>query len=882
MKKKEKCKEENKMNFKKIFAILLIAAFIASIAAVMPIPQVQAQTTPTLKTYPIIDAIPNPIGVGQVTLIKMGILQQLGSVNYGWTGITVTVTKPDGTNQTLGPFTTDSTGSTYTQFTPTEVGTYKLTTNFPEQPSPLTFTSSESGATITKGTIMKASTATMNMTVQQDPLPFYPGHALPTDYWSRPIDPQLREWYSISGNWVQRPDNSLALYNDDAPETAHVLWAHPITTGGLMGGLWGDGQVPSSAEAGDAYEGKFPGAVILNGILYYQRTDTRQEKAPAIIQVDLHTGEQSMFRNTTTLSFGQIFYFNSYNYDGTYSYIWDTTGRVADDPSTPNVNEGYTYWSAFDPFTGNEQMRIANVPSGTRFFGPSGEILILQIDYTRGWMALWNSTDCGLQNAVIGTPDYGSWGNTAHGNALSNPSRYPGLNGTNPRSYTWNATIPTGLTPTSGIGGAALKIYIEDRIVGMQFNRTDVRVWSLDISKGHEGAVLFDKHWTPPTEWSEGSNTLAYTQATNYVKDSTYGNGVIGVWDKELRTHYAFSVIDGSYLWATNSEIYLDAYGWGNAEHTWYFAYGKLYSVGVGGILYAYDLSTGKTAWTYTMSDPYKEPVTGENWWGWIDIIADGKIYIGTLEHSAEQPVPRGGPFVCINATDGSQIWRENGMFRQTRWGGNGIIGDSIIATMDTYDQQVWAIGKGPTELTVTASPKVTVQGSSILVEGMVTDTSPGTNDNSMKTRFPNGVPAVSDESQSEWMLYVYKQFDRPSNATGVPVIIDVIDANGNSRNIGTTTSDANGVYSLNWTPDIPGKYTVYVTFAGSKAYWGSFAQSAFVIDAAPDVTTAPVIEQTQSAADLYFVPAIIGLFIAIVAVGLMTVLVLRKRPQIP
>ena len=689
------------MNSKKIFAILLIAAFIASIAAVMPISQVQAQTTPsptptpTLKTYPVVDAIPNPIGVGQVTLLKTGILQQIGSVLYGWSGITITVTKPDGTTQTLGPFTTDSTGSTYTTYTPDQVGTYIVTTNFPEQPSPLTFTSSESGATITKGTIMKASTATMNMTVQQEPLAFYPGHGLPTEYWSRPIDPQLREWYSISGNWVTRPDNSLALYNDDAPETAHALWAHPITTGGLMGGLWGDGQVPSSAEAGDAYEGKFPGSVILNGILYYQRTDSRREMAPAIIAVDLHTGEESMFRNTTTLSFGQIFYFNSYNYDGTFSYIWDTTRSVPNDPST-TVNEAYSYWTAYDPFTGNEQMRISNVPSGTRFYGPSGEILILQIDYTRGWMALWNSTDCGLQNAVIGTPDYGSWGNTAHGTALSNPARYPGLNGTNPRCYTWNVTIPTGLTPTSGIGGAALKIYIEDRIVGMQFNRTDVRVWSLDISKGHEGAVLYDKHWTPPTEWSEGSNTLAYTQATNYVKDSTYGNGVIGVWDKELRTHYAFSVIDGSYLWETDSEIYLDAYGWGNAEHTWYFAYGKLFSVGVGGIVYAYDLSTGKTVWTYTMSDPYKEPVTGENWWGWIDVIADGKIYVGTLEHSAEQPVPRGGPYIALNATDGSVIWRVNGMYRQTRWGGNGIIGDSIIATMDTYDQQVWAIGKGP------------------------------------------------------------------------------------------------------------------------------------------------------------------------------------------
>ena len=270
----------------------------------------------------------------------------------------------------------------------------------------------------------------MNMTVQQEPLAFYPGHGLPTEYWSRPIDPQLREWYSISGNWVARPDNSLALYNDDAPETAHALWAHPITTGGLMGGLWGDGQVPSSAEAGDAYEGKFPGSVILNGILYYQRTDSRQEQAPAIIAVDLHTGEEWLFKNNTVLSFGQIFYFNSYNYDGTFSYIWSVSGST---------------YTAYDPFTGNQQIQITNVPSGTRFFGPSGEILILQINYANRWMALWNSTDCGLQNAEKGTPDYGSWGNTAHGRALQNR----GLNGTNPRSYTWNVTIPAGLGTTA-------------------------------------------------------------------------------------------------------------------------------------------------------------------------------------------------------------------------------------------------------------------------------------------------------------------------------------------------------------------------------------------------------------------------------------------------
>ncbi len=95
---------------------------------------------------------------------------------------------------------------------------------------------------------------------------------------------------------------------------------------------------------------------------------------------------------------------------------------------------------------------------------------------------------------------------------------------------------PTGLAArTSGIGGAALKIYVEDRIVGMMFNRT---IWSTSWCTRHITRALrsslFNKNWTPPAEWNDGSNTLAYTQATNYVTDSTYGNGVIGVWDKEL------------------------------------------------------------------------------------------------------------------------------------------------------------------------------------------------------------------------------------------------------------------------------------------------------------------------------------------------------------
>jgi hypothetical protein len=94
------------------------------------------------------------------------------------------------------------------------------------------------------------------------------------------------------------------------------------------------------------------------------------------------------------------------------------------------------------------------------------------------------------------------------------------------------------------------------------------------------------------------------------------------------------------------------------------------------------------------MRDAYGEPVTGENWWGWIDLITAGKIYMGTLEHSANNPVPRGGPYVCINATNGSEIFRINGLMRETRWGGNPVMGDSIIVGFDTYDLQIYAMGK--------------------------------------------------------------------------------------------------------------------------------------------------------------------------------------------
>jgi hypothetical protein len=219
-------------------------------------------------------------------------------------------------------------------------------------------------------------------------------------------------------------------------------------------------------------------------------------------------------------------------------------------------------------------------------------------------------------------------------------------------------------------------------------------------------------------------------------------------------------------------------------------------------------------------------------------------------------------------------------MFRSTRWGGRAIIGDSVIATMDTYDQQIWAIGKGPSALQVSAPSVEVVAGNSIVISGSVTDISPGTKGYDLQARFPNGVPAVADESQSAWMRYVYKQFPCPENVTGVEVTLTAIDPNGNFITLGTATSDGSGSFGFQWeTPNVPGKYTITATFAGSEAYYPSAAKTYAVVGAAPEPTVAPT-EKPPTVSETYFVPAIAGLFVTIIVIGaLLLLIMLRKRP---
>ena len=78
-----------------------------------------------------------------------------------------------------------------------------------------------------------------------------------------------------------------------------------------------------------------------------------------------------------------------------------------------------------------------------------------------------------------------------------------------------------------------------------------------------------------------------------------------------------------------------------------------------------------------------------------------------------------------------------------------------------------------------------------------------------------------------------------PTDFAGVPVTVSVVDANGNYRTIGTTTSTSAGTYSLSWIPDIPGDYAVIANFAGTNAYWPSSSMTSFnVAGSTPDSRT--------------------------------------------
>jgi hypothetical protein len=186
----------------------------------------------------------------------------------------------------------------------------------------------------------------------------------------------------------------------------------------------------------------------------------------------------------------------------------------------------------------------------------------------------------------------------------------------------------------------------------------------------------------------------------------------------------------------------------------------------------------------------------------------------------------------ALDALTGKEVWSIEGVYTPT------AIAYGILLASDNYNGFTYAFGKGSTETTVSASTKIATRGSPLLIEGTVTDQSPA----------QKGTPAISDASMSAWMEYLNMQQPKPKNATGVKVHLTALDPNGNTEDLGYSTSDVSGLYSMMWTPPVEGKYTITAAFEGSNSYYASSAETAIGVGAAisPAVVT-PVPTQTAA-----------------------------------
>jgi outer membrane protein assembly factor BamB len=884
------------MQFGKIKAVTIAILLAFSIGSSMILILPAEAHTPPLKisTFAFIQSVPNPIGVGQSTHVFMWIDKILSSSaianDYRWHNYKLTITAPDGTTDVkTWDVCQDTTSSQGYNFVPDQVGNYTLKFDFPGQD--VNAYSHVNG--LYNNDTYLASSASMTLTVQADPITNYPDtYPLPTEYWTRPIYGENPGWFTIASDWLGTGSPIMTTYGRYVPGgvgpiTSHIVWTKPTQSGGVVGGT-------NFITAGDTYfEGsayiqRYRNPIIAAGKLVYKDPlGFSSSNGGPMKCVDIRTGEILWSRtDIPALSFAYIYDTQQPNQHGVMQPVLCTAN----------------FGMCFDLDTGNWLFNVTNVPSGMAALGPQGEVLRYVVSNggsttSPDWyLAQWNSsrlfTTTGLSPSQSGIYDASlpsrfdwnvsiPWLNVM-GNQTETTVQY--TNGTiaNVKGYSSTGSNPNAANPSS-----QLYAFAGDTIIcrngslagvgsfGSSYSTTSYTYFAVNINstKGTVGSIRWWNTIAPP----ENLTTVLQGPADP-------STGIFTESYRETSQWVGYSLSTGQKIWGpTPSQASLDYYGYfypGLAEGQ-VVAPGRLFSAGMAGIVYCYDSSTGDLLWTFGNGGAGNSTNSGFQVPGpyptFVNAVANGVVYIMTTEHTVETPIYKDARTRALNATDGTELWS------LSNYNGGGTASTAVADGFETfyngYDAQVYVVGKGPSALTVDAPMADLTLGQGLVIRGTVTDISAGTQQNEQAARFPHGVPAMSDQNMTAWMEYVYQQKPKPTNTIGVPVSIDVVDSNNNYRNIGVVTSDSSGSFSCQWVPDISGKYTVIATFAGSNAYWPSFAETSFAVDpSATTPTTAPT-EQPVSIADQYFIPAIAGLFVFVAIIGAVIILVLKKRP---
>jgi outer membrane protein assembly factor BamB len=906
-------------------AIFLMFSMMASIVLM---PSTFAHTpTWQIPTISFVNIAPDPIGVGQTATIGFWVNQPppTAASQYGdrWQNITVKVTYPDGTSKVLGPFSSDASGGSFTTFAPDKVGNYTFQMTFPGQilkgdnPVPGGYDKTIVGPFI-GDYIMPSTSNIATLTVQQEPASSIPFNTLPEIYWTRPINAENNNWYSLGGNWLglgTAAYNASGSYNpwSTAPKTGHILWTKPDTFGGTVGGEFG-GTETGNFYTNREYEMPYK-PVIMGGIMYYEEygvggypsgSSASLLQSPAsIIALDLKTGKTVWVDNAanygggsqqhpamtsagtvTVLYSGQLLDIVNPNQYGCTAYLW-TTGT----PVGINTAAGTTTYNIFDAFDGTYMLSIVNGTGMTLTEDVWGDLIGYYVNSSKAnqWNAptlnLWNSTWAiqnfnykngpALMDSIYNLPSTTSIQTYYQNTWLFRPiqsSVIPFSDG-----LQWSAPLATNISGVTLPSAPSISAIGKDTIV-MSISSANSGGGSSTNSPGGYFQLGYQ------IEAGYDANTGAQLWITNRTETpftSLYGptsvtdrNGVYVVTNINTFTATGYNDRTGQLIWSTvlpDANTYDSLVMYGDATGD------TLYLFGLGGDAYAINIQTGTVLWHFNTGAAGLDSPYGV-WPLWNQeqshAIADGVMFLSE-GHMYTPPLFRGARLIALNLTDGTMIWSILGF----SVGAPFALADGVLTALNDYDNQIYAYGMGPSKLAVTA-PNVGVTTSTpITISGTISDVSAGSQQQAVAANFPNGLPCVSDASMSGWMEYVYEQQPCPTTVTGVIVSIDVLDSNGNFRNIGTTTSDGSGTFAFTWIPDIPGDFTVIATFAGSESYYPSSAETHFNA-ANPAPTASPYPTVNLGSTQTYIMEAAIGIIVAVVIVGaILAMLMLRKRP---
>jgi hypothetical protein len=883
-------------------AIILVLSMSAS-AALMP-PTDAAARGWTWVSYAYLVVAPNPVGVDQTVAVVMWVDGALPGATVSNDirrhDYTLTITDPDGQVETqTWDVVSDSTGMVYTQYTPTKVGNYTFHFEYPDQ----NYTWVPGGSNdVYQYDLFLGAERTQTLIVQQEQVPASKdSYPMPTEYWTRPIEGQNTYWYSITSNWLGTPYviGAGASYgipgavqpDGAAPNSAHIMWTKGIQYGGIVGG--NNTAVPGEMwYSGLSYNTRFGNPIIMQGTLFYQEPWGNAGGSGGLfgtggeyVAVDLLTGKELWRVDTAATgisivpSFGYLYSYEDPNQHGVLSNGILVAPYTAGGVTTPyGVMGGFPCWTAYEPRTGKLlPMNITNIPSGVAAKGPSGEYLIYTLTYNGSWyLGQWNSSRVfGGMQGMMGVGNwYSGTANASVASAYDWVKEISSLKGTG-----WSVgkaslgAIPLAnpgdklLLVQGGFGGHPGDYYAT--IPTVTVDKGNITAINLDPDVATVGNVLWSKTYDP----APGNNTRLIT-------DWDPANDIFVFCDKEDMVHYGYSLSDGGKVWGPSAltDDYTTDYNF-MAIGLERIAYGNLYFSGYAGILYCYNDQSGDLLWTYGNGGEGNSTNSGfETPYGrypiFISTIADGKVYLTTSEHSPNSPLYKDSQLRCVNASNGAELWKIMDYGNQM-YGGQSPVADGYLTTLNSYDSQIYCYGKGPSALTVSAPDIGVSLGTPIVIRGTATDLAPGAQQTEQAGRFPNGIPAVSDESMSSWMEYVYMQKPRPTDVTGIPIQIYVLDANMNYRMIGETTSDANGAYTYTWTPDIEGSYIVISSFAGSESFYPSQAESSFAVSSATP-TQAPYPEVNVPSNEMYFVGSTVAIIIAIALAT--AIIIMRKK----